>query len=70
VSDNKTTSTVDELIEIADEHMNAVLRSMEGETAVVHTDQRSAVRALVAERDALLRRRTRLSDGVPPTSAR
>jgi ATP-dependent DNA helicase RecQ len=54
VSDNKMSRTVDELVQIADERANEVLRSMAGETVVVHADQRSAVRALVAERARVL----------------
>lgn len=45
---------VDGLVAVADEHMDKVLRSMVGGTAVVHDDQRSAVRALVAERARVL----------------
>ncbi|MHB8189858.1 MAG: RecQ family ATP-dependent DNA helicase [Ferrimicrobium sp.] len=54
MSDNKMSRTVDELVEIADEHMDKVLRSMAGETAVAHDDQRSAVHALVAKRARVL----------------
>ncbi|HEY5302426.1 MAG TPA: RecQ family ATP-dependent DNA helicase [Acidimicrobiales bacterium] len=54
MSDSKMSRTVDELVEIADEHTNEVLRSMAGETAVVHDDQRSAVRALVANKSRVL----------------
>jgi ATP-dependent DNA helicase RecQ len=43
-----------ELIETADRHMDSVLRSMAGESAVARDDQRTAVRALVADRSRVL----------------
>jgi ATP-dependent DNA helicase RecQ len=44
----------EELIETADRHMDSVLRSMAGESAVARDDQRTAVRALVADRSRVL----------------
>jgi len=45
---------VNALVHIADEHMNKVLRSLAGEAAVAHDDQRAAVQALVAKRARVL----------------
>lgn len=43
-----------ELIELADHHLDAVLTSMAGPAARAHDDQRTAVQALVADRDRVL----------------
>jgi ATP-dependent DNA helicase RecQ len=44
----------EDLIETADLHTDSVLRSMAGESAVARDDQRTAVRALVADRSRVL----------------
>ena len=44
----------EDLIETADRHTDSVLRSMAGESAVARDDQRTAVRALVADRSRVL----------------
>src|SRR3954447_8870479 len=46
--------SVEELTAAADAHLDAVLRSMAGEGAVARDDQRTAVRALVADRSRVL----------------
>lgn len=43
-----------ELVEVADQHLDSVLRSMAGETAVPRVDQRRAVHALVADQSRVL----------------
>ncbi len=43
-----------ELVEVADRHLGSVLASMAGEAAVPRTDQRRAVRSLVAHRSRVL----------------
>ena len=43
-----------ELIDLADHHLDAVLASMAGPDARAHDDQRTAVRALVADRSRVL----------------
>ena len=45
---------VDELIEAADTHLDAVLHAMAGPDAVARDDQRTTVRALVADRARVL----------------
>ena len=54
VSGATTSRPHEELVDIADAHTDAVLRSLAGERAVPRDDQRAAVRALVADRARVL----------------
>ena len=51
---SSASTTQAELLAAADAHLDAVLRAMAGEGAIARADQRTAVRALVADRARVL----------------